>query len=131
MDFHLPFLGECSVHLPFAYYLTLCPLSNLLLNPCCASKIGTHVHVQIYLQTCLKVMVKFIINFLDNCQSPSALSFVLVCFLIILIIFLSTTTPKSNILLAHLSFFFLFFFPFLISSTFDLFIMFSLNYLSI
>ncbi len=70
MDFHLPFLGQCNVHLPFAYCLTLCPLSNLLLNPRCASKIGTHVPMQICLQAYLKVMVKSITNFLNNCQTP-------------------------------------------------------------
>ncbi len=56
MDFHPPFSSECNVHLPFVYCLALCPLSNLLLNPCCASKIGTHVPMQIYLQACLKVI---------------------------------------------------------------------------
>ncbi len=70
MDFHLPFLGECNVHLPFAYCLALCRLSNLLLNPCCASKIGTHVPIQTCLQAHLKVMVKSITNFLDNSWSP-------------------------------------------------------------
>jgi hypothetical protein len=43
-----------------------CPLLSLSLNPSCASKIDNHVPMQIYSQTCLNVMVKYITNLLDN-----------------------------------------------------------------
>jgi len=59
----------CST--PFCFLFNPCSLPSLLLNPSCASNIGTHVPMWIYLQACLKVPMKFITNLLDSCWSPS------------------------------------------------------------
>jgi hypothetical protein len=62
-----PYISYLIIRRQQPYYLTpSCLLFNLLLNPSCASKIGTHVLTWIYLQACLKVLVKFITNLFYN-----------------------------------------------------------------
>jgi hypothetical protein len=57
--------------MPFCLLLSSCLLPNLLLNPSCASKIGTHVPTWICSQAYLKVLVKSITNLLYSCWSLS------------------------------------------------------------
>jgi hypothetical protein len=55
-----------------SYFLfSPCLLPSLLLNPSCASNIGTHVPTWIYSQACLKVLVKSITDLVDIYWSPS------------------------------------------------------------
>ncbi len=100
--------------MPFDLIFNMCPLHSLSLHPSWASKISTHVLTQIYFQTCLKVLMKSITNFLDICWSLICMKFSFSMFLNNFDNFPKCYNPQSTTLLAHLSSF-LFLFPFLIS----------------
>jgi hypothetical protein len=109
---------------------SLYQLPILSLNSSCASKIGINIFMQIYLQAYLKVLVESIMDLFYSCSSLSCnklcfnklLNNSNSCFIVIV--------PKSITFLACLTSF-SFHFPFFISFTITLSMVFSLKYLGI